>query len=303
VRPSQSRTARALAAALALALLLGALNWRPALANHIVHVVQPGENLFRIGLKYGVSWTAIMQANGLTSTIIYVGQQLIIPVGEPVASPSPAASPPVIAAPAPTDSAPASPPVSPPAGSTTYVIQIGDTLYKIAVRHGLTVAQLAAANNIANPSLIYAGQTLTIPPADSNLNPAPAASTGGKYILVDISEQRMYVYEGGALIYSFVVSTGERGSATAPGLYSVLDKIPNAYASTWDLWMPNWLGIYWVGKLENGIHALPFRANGWRLWEGYLGTPVSYGCVVLGVTDSQRLYDWAEIGTPVEIRW
>ena len=86
-------------------------------------------------------------------------------------------------------------------------------------------------------------------------------------------------------------------------MYSVLDKIPNAYAWTWDLWMPNWLGIYWAGSLENGIHALPFQSNGWRLWEGYLGTPVSYGCVILGVDEAQLLYDWAEVGTPVEIQW
>jgi hypothetical protein len=34
------------------------------------------------------------------------------------------------------------------------------------------------------------------------------------------------------------------------------------YAYTWDLQMPHWLGIYWVGSLQNGIHALPIQANG-----------------------------------------
>ncbi|MDI6768076.1 MAG: L,D-transpeptidase [Anaerolineales bacterium] len=34
----------------------------------------------------------------------------------------------------------------------------------------------------------------------------------------------------------------------------------------------------------------------------YLGRPVSYGCVVLGVSDARLLYDWAEIGTVVEIK-
>jgi len=126
---------------------------------------------------------------------------------------------------------------------------------------------------------------------------------GGRLILVDISEQHMYVYDGGALVYSFVVSTGEPGRETRPGSYSVLNKIPNAYGATWNIWMPNWLGIYWAGSLQNGIHALPIQSNGWRLWEGYLGTPVSYGCVILGVNESQLLYDWAEVGTPVEIRW
>ena len=134
---------------------------------------------------------------------------------------------------------------------------------------------------------------------------APAQSysySGSKYILVDISEQHMYVYEGETLIYSFVASTG-MNNATRVGTFAVQSKIPNAYGSTWDIWMPNWLGIYWAGGLENGIHALPILPSGATLWEGYLGRPVSYGCVVLGSYESGLLYNWAEIGTPVEIRW
>ena len=131
----------------------------------------------------------------------------------------------------------------------------------------------------------------------------PVPSTGGgKYILVDISDQHMYVYEGDALIYSFVASTGIN-NATRVGTFAVQSKIPNAYGATWDIWMPEWLGIYWAGGLENGIHALPILPNGATLWEGYLGRPVSYGCVVLGTYDAQVLYNWAEIGTPVEIQW
>jgi hypothetical protein len=134
------------------------------------------------------------------------------------------------------------------------------------------------------------------------LPPGMPSSGGGKYILVDISEQHMYVYEGDALIYSFVASTGIN-NATRVGTFAVQSKIPNAYGSTWDIWMPNWLGIYWSSGLENGIHALPILSNGAILWEGYLGRPVSYGCVVLGTYESQLLYEWAEIGTPVEIQW
>ncbi len=130
---------------------------------------------------------------------------------------------------------------------------------------------------------------------------APVSYSGNKYILVDISEQHMYVYEGDALVFSFVASTG-MNNATRTGSFSVLDKIPNAYGATWNIWMPNWLGIYWAGSLENGIHALPTLSNGGTLWAGYLGIPISYGCVVLGIAESQMLYDWAEVGTPVEIQ-
>lgn len=135
----------------------------------------------------------------------------------------------------------------------------------------------------------------------SQYDPPPVYS-GNKYILVDISEQHMYVYEGDALVNDFVASTG-MNNATRVGHFSVLDKIPNAYGATWNIWMPNWLGIYWAGSMENGIHALPILPNGATLWAGYLGVPISYGCVVLGTYEAQWLYDWAEVGTPVEIRW
>lgn len=132
--------------------------------------------------------------------------------------------------------------------------------------------------------------------------PAALSYGGSKYILVDISEQHMYVYEGDVLVYSFVASTG-MNNATRVGTFAVQSKIPNAWGSTWSIWMPNWLGIYWSGGLENGIHALPILPNGATLWAGFLGRPVSYGCVVLGTYESKLLYDWAEIGTPVEIQW
>jgi lipoprotein-anchoring transpeptidase ErfK/SrfK len=131
---------------------------------------------------------------------------------------------------------------------------------------------------------------------------APVNYTGGKYILVDISEQHMYVQDGDTLVFSFVASTG-MNNATRAGRFSVLDKIPNAYGATWNIWMPNWLGIYWAGSLENGIHALPILPSGATLWAGFLGRPISYGCVVLDTYDSQLLYDWAEVGVPVEIQW
>jgi lipoprotein-anchoring transpeptidase ErfK/SrfK len=142
----------------------------------------------------------------------------------------------------------------------------------------------------------------SVPAGMEPLSPVSPSYGGTKYILVDISEQHMYVYEADALIYSFVASTGI-GNSTRVGTFAVQSKIPNAYGATWNIWMPNWLGIYWSHGLENGIHALPILSNGAILWEGFLGRPVSYGCVVLGTYESQILYDWAEIGTPVEIQW
>jgi len=123
----------------------------------------------------------------------------------------------------------------------------------------------------------------------------------GRRIEISISEQRMYVWQEDVLLYDWVCSTGGPGSGTATGRYQVQTKIPEAWASAWSLRMPYWLGIYNVGSMENGIHALPILSNGKTLWAGYLGTPVSYGCIILSTENARTLYHWADIGTPVWI--
>ncbi len=166
----------------------------------------------------------------------------------------------------------------------------------------LVVPTVPAATETPGAMVMEIVENMPAPVVQASMS-GPVVSYGGsKYILVDISEQHMYVYEGDVLIQSFVASTG-MNNATRIGKFQVQSKIPNAYGSTWNIWMPSWLGIYWSGGLENGIHALPILSNGATLWAGFLGRPVSYGCVVLGTYEAQVLYDWAEMGTPVEIQW
>ena len=119
-------------------------------------------------------------------------------------------------------------------------------------------------------------------------------------IVVSIQNQHVYAYQGGTLVYSFIASTG-RHNATVAGTYHILDKLPYPYSDPWGFWMPDWMGIYYAGDLENGFHALPILPNGQRLWANDLGTPVSYGCIVLGVQEAQELYNWASVGTTVRI--
>jgi hypothetical protein len=124
-----------------------------------------------------------------------------------------------------------------------------------------------------------------------------------KLIEINISTQWFYAWEGDDLIYSFPTSTGLVGQDTAPGHYQVLDKIPVAYSSIWNLTMPYWLGIYWVGSVQNGIHALPIRPDGTVMWGGLLGTRQSYGCVILSTEAAELIYNWAELGTAVHIHY
>jgi LysM repeat protein len=196
--------------------------------------------------------------------------------------------------------APTTPPVE------TYTVQRGDTLTRIAAKYGVSVQALKDANQRTNPNALKIGQVLVIPRSGSGSapqnDPAQNPDGGAKTILVDLSEQRVYAYEGEAQVFSFPASTG-RGNGTLSGDFQILDKIPNAYSDPWGFWMPNWMGIYWAGPyLENGFHSLPVLADGTELWGDQIGTPVSYGCVVLLPQDMQQLFDWADLGTPVEIR-
>jgi len=112
----------------------------PAPTGETTYVVQRGDNLFRIAQRYGTTWEAIAQANGITDvTQVAVGQELVIP----------------------TDGQPAPPA---PSEGTTYVVRPGDNLFRIALRFNMDYRRLAAYNGIANPSNIYVGQVLKIPP-------------------------------------------------------------------------------------------------------------------------------------------
>ena len=64
------------------------------------------------------------------------------------------------------------------AGESTYVIQRGDTLAKIATRYGVTVKQLTDLNGIKNPNLIVPGQTLKIPGTTTTPPAATSAPSG-----------------------------------------------------------------------------------------------------------------------------
>jgi putative chitinase len=107
-------------------------------AGQKVHVVQPGENLFRIALRYGTTVDALARANGIANpSRIYVGQKIVVDGGMPAPQP--------------------------PSGGTTYVVKPGDNLFRIALRYNMSYLYLAQYNGISNPSHVYVGQTLRIP--------------------------------------------------------------------------------------------------------------------------------------------
>jgi lipoprotein-anchoring transpeptidase ErfK/SrfK len=182
----------------------------------------------------------------------------------------------------------------------SYVVQAGDSITSIAWDFGIPYLYIVQANGgIEGVSI---GQTITIPPADIFLT---QPVNPNKRIEVSISEQRTRVYENGQLIYDWASSTGINSSPTWTGIYQILSHEKNAYAANWDLYMPDFMGVYQPvpnSDFTNGFHGFPTRGGGQLLWENSLGTRVTYGCILLSNTNIAILYAWAEEGVVVEIK-
>ena len=125
-----------------------------------IHTVAPGDTLFKIASQYGVTIDVIVAANDIPDVNqLEVGQQILIPAPGSAVPTSPAE---VIVGETPAPPAD-TPTESPPAADGTHVVQAGENLYRIGLRYGCSVEQMAAANGIANVSLIDVGQVLQVP--------------------------------------------------------------------------------------------------------------------------------------------
>jgi LysM repeat protein len=112
------------------------------------HTVAGGENLYRIALRYGLTYQELAAANGITNPAqISTGQVLNIPNCGQAAAPA----------------APATDQTAAAATPGTHTVAAGENLYRIALRYNMTWTTLAAANGITNPDFIVVGQTLQIP--------------------------------------------------------------------------------------------------------------------------------------------
>ncbi len=124
----------------------------------VVHVVVEDDTVSGLALQYGSTVDAIRRANDLDpSSLIVVGQRLIIPLNLP---PTPEVN--ATAPPTPTFTATPTTTPSPTATPFTYQIQPGDTLVNIALHYGTTVDLLAEINNLVNPHQLDVGQILLI---------------------------------------------------------------------------------------------------------------------------------------------
>ncbi len=123
----------------------GDLQENPSSTSDTVYVVKSGDTLYSIALRYDTTPNAIINKNNLTSSVLTIGQQLIIPAD------------------------PESTGKDDMTTNNTYVVQNGDSLYSISRMYGISVDDIKNANNLTS-NILTIGQVLTIPTNATNSN-------------------------------------------------------------------------------------------------------------------------------------
>jgi lipoprotein-anchoring transpeptidase ErfK/SrfK len=136
----------------------------------------------------------------------------------------------------------------------------------------------------------------TAPPLPPSLTPAPLSipSDGVRWIDVDLTHQLLTAYEGQNLVRITPVSTGLTHTPTPIGQYHIWIKLryddmsgPGYYLSNVPYVM------YFHGGY--GLHGTTWHAN--------FGHPMSHGCVNLPTAEAEWLFEWAEVGTMVNVHY
>ena len=119
----------------------------------IVYTVQKGDTLASLAWRTGVTKLVLMQTNCLSTSTIYSGQQIYLPL---IFHASPTPRPYTC---------------GPPLSWVVYIVRPGDTLYSLSLRFGTSIDAIRQANCLPDYDIIYAGQALYLPPLPTPVLP------------------------------------------------------------------------------------------------------------------------------------
>jgi lipoprotein-anchoring transpeptidase ErfK/SrfK len=120
----------------------------------------------------------------------------------------------------------------------------------------------------------------------------PAVGKNERWIDVDLSQQRLYAYEGDQIVNSVLVSTGTAFTPTVTGQYRIYVKYRSANMTGNDYFLPDVPYVMYFYK-GYGLHG--------TYWHRNFGTPMSHGCVNLKPKEAKWLFEWASVGTIVYV--
>lgn len=116
-----------------------------------------------------------------------------------------------------------------------------------------------------------------------------------RFVLVDLAEQNLSVYDGCQLVFATLISSGREFGSTPLGTFTVFKK------SEYDLVTPPFQGgdQYYL----DNVPFIDFFYGVWALhaayWHDQFGFPVSHGCINLAPADARWIYDWIAVGDRV----
>ena len=191
------------------------------------YLVQPGDTLYSIARRSGMSLNSLLTLNGLSqSSVIYPGQSLTISQSDNrLATKS---------------SYTAKPLASGASTSGTYTVQAGDTLYSIARRSGMSLNTLLSINGLSQSSVIRPGQTLSVSGSASQTTATPVSyqttstSTGnGTYTVKAGDTLYRIAYNHGISLTTLLSINGLSETSTIrPGQQLVVSGSAKATTST-----------------------------------------------------------------------
>ena len=200
---------------------------------------------------------------------------------------------------------------SSPAYPLVHVVKAGETLAGVARAYGVSLDEVVLHNQLPDPDLLYVGQRLKLPGAASipethepsptptpiDSAPIPSLSTpdemiDGRWIDVDISEQRLTAYQATEPVRTTLVSTGLPNTPTPVGQFRIWVKFRFDDMAGADYYIEDVPYVMYFHE-GYGLHGVT--------WHGNFGHPMSHGCVNLPTPEAEWLFDWASVGTLVNV--
>ncbi len=150
---------------------------------------------------------------------------------------------------------------------------------------------------IAQGELPAYSEDLFVPPPTSTVSGVAADPNGEKWVLINITLQYLWAYQGDQVLWQGYISSGTAKYATPPGSYHVLSKLESQT-------MEGVLGgeYYNVPDVPDVMYFTDYgHALHGTYWHNNFGTPMSHGCINLPMDVAAWMYQWSNIGMRVEI--
>jgi LysM repeat protein len=251
-----------------------------------VYVAQSGDSLASIAAEFQTTPARLAELNQRSpSAPLHTGQPLRVPTGGAITFETFQG-----------DDIPV------PGNYIVHVLQAGESVASVAETYGTSYRRTLQINEINDPTTLKPGMRLIVPPpsfaelfADIPLGPDgyplyPVTPTEGKWISVDLDNQRTFAWEGDKLVKSFLISSGKARTPTVTGVFRIWGKIAaqrmeggsRASGDYYNLPNVQWVQYFYQDYSFHGTY-----------WHNNFGTPMSHGCVNMTNDDAKWLFDWA----------